>query len=150
MVQDGDLFVFVHPRLNFGDPVMLLEQRGWHAELCYKDDADVAYETAPWSDNLVSHPCNRSESGNGANDRIVHVFRPEFPSMSPQQATALKRQVRVWRRVFNKHRFPQAGEQFPGSPWFLTRQILPRSPILRGLPRLSCVALQMTFPKSRK
>ena len=118
VVQDGDLFVFVHQRLDYSNPLMLLEQRGWHAELCYKNDAGVAFQTAPWGDSLGNHPCNQTVDGGGHDDRIVHVFRPEFPSMSQQQADALKQQVRAWRRVFNKHRFPRDGEQFPASPWF--------------------------------
>ena len=123
VLDDGDLLVFVYPRLDFATPridqeLMLLEQRGRHAELCYKDDAGVAYEEAPWGEHLISHPCKRTLNANNEDDRIVHVFRPELPSLSPKQAIALKQQVRVWRRVFNKHRFPKDGEQFPKSPWF--------------------------------
>ena len=146
VVQDGDLFVFVHPKLSFGDPLMLLEQRGWHAELCYKDGTGIAYQIAPWGDNLGNQPCNRSKDGDGQEDRIVHVFRPEFPSM-PQQATALKGQVRVWRQVFNKHKFPQTGEQFSGSPWFLDPTEFATVSDLEGLAKAMVCRSPNDFPK---
>ena len=114
-VQDCDLVVYMQPQSGSSDLVGLLKQRGQHAEICYVDEVGVPHQTAPWGAALQSRPIMEEEHP----DRIMHIFRIRMPSISPAQETALKRQVHWWRRIFNKHVFPAAGDQYTGSHQYM-------------------------------
>lgn len=114
VVEDGDVLSFVLPELENGGAVEVLKQRGWHAEVCYKAENGTACQRAPWGDNQRDKPCNESDPG-----WVIHIFRPRFPALAPDSFDAMKQQVRLWKEIFGKHRFPADGDQYSGSHRYL-------------------------------
>ncbi len=114
LIEDGDILSFVAPRLGGGGGVEMLQQRGWHAEVCYKSADGTARQKAPWNSTPRDEPCN-----NGANDWIMHIFRPQFPGIDPTRIHALKKQVHLWKDIFDKYVFPSEGDQCTGSHKYL-------------------------------
>lgn len=114
LIEDGDVLVFVRPKPDYDNPAEILKQRGWHAELCYRNDVGGAFERAPWGDNPRDQPCNA-----GQPDWIIHVFRLELPGLDQDRAAALKRQVRSWKILFGNYDFPKDGNPETGGHWFL-------------------------------
>jgi len=108
LIDDGDILVFVHQAVNRDNPAEALKQRGWHAEICYKNDAGQAFQKAPWG------PCNDSDPS-----WIIHIFRLELPGIDRDRVVTLKRQVRSWKTIFNDYDFPTDGNPATGGHWFL-------------------------------
>ena len=115
-VEDGDMLVYMLDKLNTSDLMTTIKQRGWHAEVCYKNEQGAAMKTSVWGDVRVDRPLNSADNSNpNRSEYIMHIYRPEFPGMAPAQVTAMKQQVRRWNQIFNKHRFPRDGDQYTGS-----------------------------------
>lgn len=115
VVQDCDLVVYMQPRPGSSDLVGLLKQRGQHAEICYVDETGLPHQTAPWGAKLRDRLVTEEEHP----DRVMHIFRIRVPSIPPAKEAALKGQVHWWRRIFNKHVFPAAGDQYTGSHQYM-------------------------------
>ena len=113
-IEDGDVLSFVSPRLEGGGAVEVLKQRGWHAEVCYRNDDGIAREKAPWNATPRDEPCN-----NGQEDWVIHIFRPRFPGVSPDRLISLKQQARLWKDIFDRYEFPSDGDQCTGSHKYL-------------------------------
>jgi hypothetical protein len=114
LIDDGDILVFVHQAVNRDNPAEALKQRGWHAEICYKNDAGQAFQKAPWGPTPRDKPCNDSDPS-----WIIHIFRLELPGIDRDRVVTLKRQVRSWKTIFNDYDFPTDGNPATGGHWFL-------------------------------
>ena len=108
-VENGDLLIYLTWKGSL-DSVEMLKQRGHHAEICYKNDTDIAFQAAAFmgQDHPKDRPVNQMEHGD-----IAHIIRPEFPFLSNETTLSLRSQVSKWKSVFNQYVFP------PGDYWYL-------------------------------
>lgn len=168
VIRDADLLIYVWPRLKQGGPVELFKQRGWHAEICYRNEGET-HQTAAWGNEGV-----RDATFIGAKrpNRIMHAVRLELPSVEPQRLRQLKAEVRRWRRVFDRYRFPKGGDLYTGSHKYfdpsdfgstedlaeIARKLVARRPgSVPAVPDVTCVqwchqvlSLALCFPLSER
>lgn len=149
VIHDGDILSFVYAKMGVGGPVEILKQRGWHAEICFKSKDNIAMQRAPWGHSQVERKCNDNKI-----DWVIHVFRPIIPTIEIKQFEELKKQVRLWKVIFDKHVFPSAGDQYTGSHQYLdpadfnsvtdikaiARKLISRSQYdMPNVPKVTCV-----------
>ena len=116
VLQDGDILVFTATD-DWGDvlkgkePANALKQRGWHAEIAFKNANGPFWQKAPWGDGLLPHPCADMALRSNYRDYIVAIYRVE-PAGNDAQVAALKAEVRRWVEIFCRHKFPKKADQF--------------------------------------
>ena len=116
VLQDGDILVFTATD-DWGDvlkgkePANALKQRGWHAEIAFKNTDGRFWQKAPWGDSLLPHPCADMAVRSNYRDYIVAIYRIE-PTGDGAQLAGLKSEVRRWVQIFCKHKFPKKADQF--------------------------------------
>ena len=118
LLRDGDMLVMTTPA-DVGAIMMeegknkanSLTQRGWHAEIAYRDADGCFYQKAPWHDRLIKHPCKNMNLHPCYSDFIVGIYRAEL-GVDCTREEALKAEVRRWAEIFCVHKFPDKASQF--------------------------------------
>ena len=149
VIQDGDILTFVFPKIACEGPVEVLKQRGWHTEIGYLDGLGHACQIAVWGGGIIPRMCNDCNQ-----EWIIHILRVIIPGVPEERVLALKKQVRLWKEIFNKHEFPNDGDQYTGSHRYLdpadfgtveeiegiARSLICRtSDIMPNVPKVTCV-----------
>ena len=113
IIQNGDVIVFMERDASL-DLVQLMKQRGWHAEIAFRDAEGRAVQCAPWGEPTVQHHrCTdlASHRHYDPNRWNLHVFRIAVSAGGEGQVPGLLAGVAQWRTIFNAYHFP------PGQFW---------------------------------
>lgn len=101
--EDGDIIVCMMPQVEPKE--RLLTQRGWHSEMFFRNlDNRLCIGGVVGGDTIQT----RGYGEDVPEDWISNVFRVEFPKdvYSVEKIRQLKNQVRIWRTIYNKYKFP--------------------------------------------
>ncbi len=113
-VNPGDVLGSLK-RLKKEHLVEFLKQRGWHAEAAYTGNDGTARQVAVWGPRHSDRQFHEGDT----KFAIMHIFHPEFPGVDAERLAGLKGEIRRWKEIFNKHRFPENGDLYTGSHKYL-------------------------------
>lgn len=141
-VQNCDLLTYVYPPpfqiklKNFvGSFLPLIKQRGGHSETAYIDpESGKAHQVALWGDS----PSDRLFHAGNTGTNKINIYRLDLSPLgvTPEREKLLKRELLRWKRVFNRHTFPNGASMnydpvdftTTGELADLARALLRRSP----------------------
>jgi len=122
VIEDGDIIIFMERPMNSSwatnDWVGMLKQRGWHAEIAYRNQDGIACQCAPWGEEgneIIEHECSRLGNHRHYNDGKrwnLHIFRLDKNAYPNSNIDKLLAQVHNWRRIFHHYKFPEENWQF--------------------------------------
>ena len=116
IIKDGDIVVFMEPKTNF-DIEQLIKQRGWHAEIAFRNSSGIAVQCGPYGGEckIQEYECTEicTNQRFGVTRRNLHIFRVSESSGADGQISRLLKGVRLWRTVYENYNFPS------GDKWFL-------------------------------
>ena len=116
-LMNGDIVVFTETA-DIGNIITqknpdMLKQRGWHAEIAFKDAKGGFREIAPWHNSLIQHTCKKMHAHpqSCARNAILGIYRVHT-GCDQTIENALKAQVNRWIRIFGHHQFPTPSDHF--------------------------------------
>lgn len=121
-LQAGDVSTYVYGRRQERANLNELKQRGWHAEICFKDEQGRAGEMGPWSsDYVIPRLFEAAEHTKFINDfpHIFHIFRLRGQGVDDKRVAELVRALPAWCAVFSHFQFPQDGDPATGGHRYL-------------------------------
>ena len=171
VVEDCDLLVSIYPSnllsINFPNVSKeFLKQRGGHAEVGYlnPEKGNQAYHVALWGPQPTDQPFHQGET----KDHVINVYRIDLSPLGipPEREKRLKHEIVRWKKLFNKHQFPD-GESMNFDPVDFTsvselaeiaRRLIQRPPTqMPAIPKVNCVqwscqtvSLALNFPLTRR
>lgn len=109
---DGDIAVYVTPKPsqfanNCDGIIAAIKQRGWHAEICYKNNQQT-WNASVWQDGFRDRPIST------LSDEILNLYRLQLPSGPVAQSEAFCRSLHIWKTIYDKYNIPPRGVR-----WYL-------------------------------
>jgi hypothetical protein len=115
VLRDGDIIVFMQRQTNL-DVLSLLKQRGWHAEIAFRNTDGCFVQCAPWcgESEIIDHPCLQLQSHRHYDSPSwnLHIFRVVADRGTESQLVKLLSGVRNWRTIYHQYTFPSENWQF--------------------------------------
>ena len=112
IIQNGDVIVFMERQADLHGE-KFFKQRGWHAEIAFRNNEGEAVQCAPYGceKNIIEHKCSdlinhrwyRSENYKDISRWNLHIFRIDDKT---ENTLRLLTGVRCWRRMFDSYVFP--------------------------------------------
>jgi hypothetical protein len=118
VIQNGDVVVFMEHELEFTNE-KAMKQRGWHAEIAFRNPNGIAVQCAPYGEECEIEECACIELSNNRHfgqplRNNLHIFRIAESSGEDGQIRGLLEGVRLWRHVYHHYNFPPVDKA-----WFL-------------------------------
>lgn len=171
VVEDCDLLVSIYPSnllsINFPNVSReFLKQRGGHAEVGYlnPEKGNQAYHVALWGHEPTDQPFHQGNT----KDHVINIYRIDLSPLGipPEREKRLKHEIVRWKKLFNKHQFPD-GESMNFDPVDFTsvselaeiaRRLIQRPPTqMPAIPKVNCVqwscqtvSLALNYPLTRR
>ncbi len=117
IIQNGDVVVFMERSASL-DVVQLMKQRGWHAEIAFRNAEGKTVQCAPWGEPTVQdHRCTELAMHRhyDALRWNLHIFRIAASAGRDGQIAGLLDGICKWRTIFHAYQFP-AGPNWQFAP----------------------------------
>lgn len=110
IIKNGDIVLFMEPRLNVFDAQQLMRQRAYHAEIAFRNPDGVAVQCGPYGgeNEIQEYQCTELCSNHRFSEdrRNIHIFRIAASVGEDDQICRLLKGVRLWRHVYHHYKFP--------------------------------------------